>query len=547
MRKLDIGTLKEFVRLNNRRLSPAITDCSDPAVYKEFSNAIWEIKEKHTCVKKFYYETINGDKEKARFKDISVSSFLLMCIPLLLATPTMGDKMLGGAFGAAVGYFLTLALMIVRTFLQGFASHNRVSPIGNALRIILLIVFGYFHVFGQTTFFGTTGIWVFAYVLCGTAITVLVRFFDKSRIEKSQRDYLDTQKNIDSISALNDKCIQLYDKLSDKATDDLQNFMKQKNIRLVPTKRKEWFSFDRTFDKHGSFILPYGNSVSVDFFQQFVAKTETSEKSKNFLVSSSRITSSDNIVRGDYSTTEKKTFSAWIDKDPCDEDFLRNFISENDMNIESKDSKITVETVINSQEFGWQDTSASEVEQLVSSGRIYPYFGMELPEFSSELKYRIFKHQFDVTVNTTYNNFYVFQQRYDSKEQIKFDADIAFTEALHNYDKIRSSNNSFWLEEKISQYEEMKEKAREDVGSVYVPVCKAHEYTITENKRGNEIGGILVFTPDGSIVAAYASDNQQSLDFIRTELKKYSSFVPNVYSQPFGYTQIQEMRRKYLN
>ena len=196
--------------------------------------------------------------------------------------------------------------------------------------------------------------------------------------------------------------------------------------------------------------------------------------------------------------------------------------------------------------FEISNTSASYVERLVSSEKIYPYFGLEIPEFPNELKYRIFRHRFDVTINTTYNNFYVFQQRYDSKEQIKFDVDTAFTEALHNYDKIRTASNPFWIEEKISQYEEMKEAAREDVGSVYVPVCKAHECITTEKKNGDEIGAVFIFTPEGNLVAVYAGDSKQALDFVRTELKKYSSFVPTVYSQPFGFSQIQEMRRKYL-
>ena len=69
----------------------------------------------------------------------------------------------------------------------------------------------------------------------------------------------------------------------------------------------------------------------------------------------------------------------------------------------------------------------------------------------------------------------------------------------------------------------------------------------TENKKAEEIGGLLIFTPDNELVGVYAGDTEQSLDFVSKEIKKYADFVPNLFSQPFGYTQTQVMRRNYFS
>ena len=516
---MDISTLKEYININRRRLSPTAADCSDPSVYKGFADTVHEIKELHGQVTRFYSETKNGGQKSFRFGDISVCSFLLMSSPMLLAAPKIGEQIFGDQGGAAIGYFLTLAILIARIFLQGFVSHFRVASVGHFLRIALLAICGYLHIFKQATFFGTTGIWAFVYIIFGSLITLFIRSFDIKRVKAHQAEFAEFSKNVDKLDALSAGSVHMYNKLADKADAVLEGFIKKNGLNITPTKRSVWFSFAREPDG-----LLRGNKATVDFKAPFEEKREQKNDKRDFR------DSTDEYGRGFY------------------KELYRGLGIRGELQREGTleyDKLVTVQTYINSQEFGWATVSGQEARKLLDEGKLYPYYGMEIPEFLPELRYLLFRHYYDITVETVTDTTEVKSVPVHSKAQDEFLRKTSINETLHHYDEARKSDD-FYIKQKVEKYEE--EKA-----AVYKSLCDYEEQTFNhhdkkkENKKAKEIGGLLVFAPDGELVGVYAGDTEQSLDFVSKEIKKYTAFAPNIYSQPFGYTQTQVMRRTYLS
>lgn len=516
---MDISTLKEYININRRRLSPNEADCSDPSVYKGFADTVYEIKELHGQVTRFYSETKKGGQESFRFGDVSVCSFLLMSSPMLLAAPKIGEQIFGDQGGAAIGYFLTLAILIVRIFLQGFVSHFRVASVGQLLRIALLVVCGYLHIFKQATFFGTTGIWVFVYIIFGSLITLFIRSFDIKRVKVHQAEFAEFSKKVDKLEALSAGSVHMYNKLADKAEAVLEGFIKNKGLNITPTKRSVWFSFERDPDN-----LMWGNKATVAFKAPFEEKREQKLSHRDFR------DSTDEHGRGFYKEIYRGTV-------------IRGELQR--AGTLEEDELVTVQIYINSQEFGWADISGQEAKKLLDEGKIYPYYGMEIPEFLPQLRYCFFRHYYDITIVTDTDTTGVESVPVHSKAQDEFLRKTNINETLYHYDEARKSDD-LYTKQRVEKYEE--EKA-----AVYRSLCDYEEKTFhhhnkkSENQKAKEIGGLLVFAPDGELVGVYAGDTEQSLDFVSKEIKKYTAFVPNIYSQPFGYTQMQAMRRTYLS
>ncbi len=507
---MDISTLKEYVRLNNRRFSPTITDCSDPALYKEFADTAREINELNYQVNRFHSQTMTGGQERFRFGDVTVTAFLLMCIPLLLGY-IIGEHVFDNQAGAAFGYIITLMILVVRIYLQGFASHFRVATVGHFLRIVLLLVCAYFHVFKQATFFGTTGIWVFVYIILSTLITLFIRSFDIKRVKEHQAKFAEYLETIDKLDELLNKCETLYGGIGDKAEAQLKDFIKTNKLHVTPSTRNVWFRFMRDPNSQ-----PLGNTATVKFDIPFEENTDFKTYSNNYRDNKDNYNPySENALQG-AGVLEKSQF-------------------------------VTVQTYINSQEFGWVDLSERAAKKLLDEGKIYPYFGMKIPEFLPELKYSFFRHYYDLTIKTITDTTEVksVPSSKESEAQKAFRIESGFEEAVHHYYDIQRSKD-YDVQKKVAEYED-KKRAK------YESLCDYEEKTFvyhnekSENKKADEIGGLLVFTPDGELVGVYAGDTEQSLEFISNEIKKYTNFVPNVYSQPFGYTQTQVMRRKYFN
>ena len=534
MRKLDISTLKEFVRLNNRRLSPTATDCSDPAVYKEFADTAHEIKELNYQINRFHSETMKGGQERFRFGDVSVVSFLLMSSPMLLAAPGIGEQIFGNQGGCAIGYFLTLAILMVRIFLQGFVSHFRVATVGHFLRIALLVICGYLHLFKQATFFGTTGIWVFIYIILGSLITLFIRSFDIKRVKEHQAEYNAFLKTIDRLDSLSSKCVQMYNKLADKSEIALENFIKANNLHIALTKRSVWFRFERNPDKKLE-----GNPATVDFKAPFKNGEQTSCVRKMQF-------DFDEWANMFIKKERKPEAKCGFPVDACDRALLSANILPENAQFHDKDLNITEGIVVNSQQFGWEPSDCATILKLVRDKKVFPYYGMEIPEFSSELKYHIFRHQYDITKFKTYHANYMFLLRVETAEERKFINDTFWEEFFVGYETFKRENIEPKWEEKIEEYESWKEgtAARlSDYNSEYIP----YSHTETENLSGDEIAAVFIYTQDNTLVGAYAADNVQSLEFVGNEIKEYTDFVPNIYSQPFGYTQTQVMRRRYFS
>lgn len=519
MRKLDISTLKEYVRLNNRRLSPSVTDCSDPALYKEFADTTREIEELHHKVSRFYSETLKGGQERFRFGDVTVTAFLLMCIPLLLSY-IIGEHVFGSQAGAAFGYIVTLIILVVRIYLQGFASHFRVATVGHFLRIVLLLVCAYFHVFKQATFFGTTGIWIFVYIILSTLITLFIRSFDIKRVKEHQAEFAEYLETIDVLDELLNKCETLYGSIGDKAEADLKDFIKANNLHITPTMRSVWFRFKRDPDSY-----PLGNNATVDF------KAPFEENSDFKTYGSDNRDDKDEYGRGFYEEDNPyKSFG------------IRGKLQRG--GVLERSESVTVQTYINSQDFGWVDLSERAAKKLLDERKVYPYYGMEIPEFLPELKYSFFRHYYDITIKTITDTIRVesVPSSKESEAQKAFRQECGFEEAVHHYYDIQRSKDSD-VQRKVAEYEDKK-------WAKYEALCDYEEKTFyshdekSENKKADEIGGLLVFTPDGDLVGVYAGDTVQSLEFVSEEIKKHTDFVPNVYSQPFGYSQTQEMRKQ---
>ena len=515
---MDINTLKEYVRLNKKRLSPDAEDCSDPALYKSFADTAHEMRTLNHKVKQFYYETIKNGEGEFRFGDITIVSFLFMSIPLLLAAPGIGESIFGNQAGAAIGYFLTFAIMAVRIFLQAFAPQFRVATAGNFLRITLLVICGYLQIFKQQTFFGTVGIWVFVYIIFGALITLFLRSFDIKRVKEHKAQYNEYSETIEKLDALSAKCEPMYNKLADKADAVMDNFIKTNKLNITPTKRWVWFKFRRETDNHLS-----GNTATVDFKKPFDEKRDFRE---------SEFDNSDEFYYKDSADAFYK------DKNGQRSLKKGGVIAEHRMVWEN--------TYINSQQFGWTDLTGQEAKTLFDKGKIYPYYGMEIPEFLPELKYSFFRHYYDLTIETTEHLTQTVSVECHSKAQDEFLAKASSIESENHYYEATRSNDPHIIQA-AAEYEAKKQEIYDSLHGYEEKTIDYPPKTTTKSKKAEEIGGLLIFTPDGELVGAYAADTEQSLELVRNEIKKYTDFVPNIYSQPFGYSQTQAMRKEYFD
>ncbi len=434
----------------------------------------------------FYKKVKRSGKEMISIKETTITTFLLCSLPLILSPLVFGINIAGLIFGYAV----TLALLYGRLCLQGFAEHLEVSFFPQLIKALLLAVCFYFQVIRSVSLFGTEYTWILIYVFAGAVVTLLSRIYEGKEAKQGSRYFKDGIENIEKLNRTIRETERLYSALGESSENELRDFIRENALTVSLSPRTPWFGFSRSIDEKGNILSPEENHAKTDFKKPFSESPEL-------------ITSS-----------------------------------------------VSVKYDIRSQEFGWSNISASDVKALLSRGKISPFFNLELPEFLPELKYKIFKHSFDVTKHTFLDYDIEKNIKADSRAQKEFDSDTALREdivlGVGKLDKMRYSNN-YTTRAAVEHYDKKKARVREELGSDYKTY---HEFKSSENTevlRGDEIGAVLIYTPDDELIGAYCSDTRESVEFTSKAVRDLIDFCPyDLLSSPMSKSQIAYAFREYL-
>ncbi len=484
---MDINTIKEYARLNRRRMMPSVSECSDSNLAYEFKQNLARIRELRKNNIEFANKLAKDGKEMFHVKDTSVTMFLISCLPLLLCLPAISSRIFGDEefLGRIVGYALTAVILFVRPYLQAFITHLEVDDVAHYMRLGLLAICFVMSDIFDIAILGTRYAWVLVFVLGGVGITCIFRAMDKKRFTENNEYFDNGTKEVEELNTLCAQTEKIYAKLFEKEEAELQAFIKENGLRVAPIPRKAWFNtpINRSGKAYSEASMLW---VDTDFKHEF-----------------------ENVV-DDY------------DKD--------------------EHHHITYSQEVNSQTFGWKDSNSSEVEGLIKSGKIYPYFGLGLPELSTELNYKLFRHQWDVSVNIRDEVFYeahIERNDIDLKafnDKVKEVQDEVFGgvfgKALYELGWMGSEGKelSDYFDEKV-----------EEVGSKipeFVEVPAYHNvFNYTKHKVGDEIGTVLAYTPDGELVGVYSGNSTEAIRFTQSNLKDHPELKFTPYSQPVGEAQ----------
>ncbi len=467
-------------------MMPTPDECDNGEQVFRFKENLNKMGILHKNSVKFKSEIAKNGKDMFHVRDMSVTMFLISCLPLLLCLPSVSSRIFDNELlGRIVGYAFTAAMLFVRPVFQAFVGHLEVDDVANYMRLgLLAICFALSDIF-DIAILGTRYAWVLVFVLGGVGITCIFRLMDKKRFKESNEYYDSGVKEIEELNKLTAESEKIYKDLVLKADTELAEFIKQNGLKATPIQRKPWFIFERAFAGVKYSGVPT-LMVDTDFKKEFTNECSDYDKDEHHHVT---------------------------------------YIRE-----------------VHSQDFGWRESDAVEVKKLIDSGKAYPYFGYGLPEFSPELSYKYFRHQWDVTVSIRYDT------HYDERE-VENTAEIkAFSEKVKDVqDRVFGGEFGKALYELgwfgpegralVNYFEERVKAVGEEIpGTVTVPEYN-NTYTHEKNSKGDEVGAVLAYTPDGQLVGVYSGNSTEAIYFTSHIVRKELNLKADVLSQPVGEAQ----------
>ncbi len=450
--------LREYVKLYQGRLSPSAATGAPQADITQFEKGFAQVKENDENVAGYYFRAAELEKECTNSNEMTITVFLLTCVPFLLWFILIPGASESGSMGKGgwLLYLPSFVLLYVRGY--HFAEQYPLSTIGWVLRLVLLVVCAFLGGILELRFLGNEHMWILVYVLGGTAITVILRF----KVWNTVNSYLSYFREE------NENCVRYQKQLEEMAElfEGLGRFYEEQLDRLVQEticplpRRTAWFaSWHRRPDGEKKEDLPKAPHVETTFKGPFVSYWEESAYGK---------------------------------------------IAKNH------------ELEIRSQKFGFSSLSADEARDVVEYRRLSPFFHLAVPIFAPEWKYHILRHSWDFTENI--DSYYEMTERteVDSDAQRSFDFWTGIEEdmalGMANSMERLSYSSDFAVASAADAYLEKKAKKRKELGGTILTSTRTEKRSCTLERSGDEIGVLLILGDDGSLVGAYCSDSEESLE-----------------------------------
>lgn len=472
---MTINDLKRYIEIDRKRLAPSEADCTDKQKYNKVKKDIKTIVETD---KRAHAFSRAYAKNMFAYREISLVFYILACLPFLLFLPPIDGgqqiiyqapeyKITIGNFGWLL-YIFTLVVLMINAGWRSRSDRNTLY-IGLVLRYAILIACGYFGGFRCITLFGSEFSWFFVALISGFIVTLFVRIAEGRRVAAKSKDYDDTVERMNKTADLIKKSRTEFAELGDLRKSELTELFPE----VEPTPRLPWYDFKRRYNSKNIFQFPVCRSVETDFTSPFTESSVTT--------------------------------------------------SQNDS---ERDIDRTTDVVIYSQEFGYTEIGAEQARSLLSSGRIYPFFYLGLPEFIDGLEYKIFRHKWHYVKTMSSKGVLHKTREVDSQAQKNFDN----TKEMNEYALYKKYGKSIEelrkeMPETVSYYETEMAKKRARIGSATEHYDERVDHSYSQESQGDEIGVLTVRTSSGELLGLYCGDSVQSIRFAEKIAKAETDFA----------------------
>lgn len=486
---MNYQLLDQYKTINRKRLEPTAKNSGKAEAMSRFQNIISQLREIEKNSTQ-YLSKWNVENEDMHFRGISpiFLTFIALC---MMAFPIymyfVEGQVLGGnemAFGLWILPGLAIAL---RVWLgEGFD-----TPVWHWVFHILWFVFCVVRGgIGKVTFFGSEMAWLWGYYLGELVIVLILRLLEGIKtVWPAARKYKKEQQSVEKGEQLLKEASSLYMKVSEGQSTELQNWLKLHDVNWKPEERKPWFIFPRTFDENYRLIVP-GRHVDTTFKESFKEEEWTRE----------------------------------------DNDFTWHF-----------------KRTIHVNDFGYRDVSAGEIRQLLGEKKLYPFYGLGLPEVSEEFRYSLFRHRWDYTEVSTQREHYSTVEERDSQAQLRFDREKKIDElwelgsTAENY--VALTGHEMAAKEK---YLKKKEEKRKAIGSEKYIQRHNDVHSYKKQSSGDEIASVLVYSSSNKLIGVYCADSLEAVLFTADEVKNKMNFQFSPALTAFGEAQKGVLYTKYL-
>lgn len=471
---MHIDDLKQYLRINRKRLGPQPEDCSAPEPMEKLEADLNLIRENDKRVPELI-KRIKDDRP--RHFEHPIWFMLLTCLPSLIYlgkialehgwqpmdSLRMPDIQIAWDLGAVFVLQFCVTLFLLWT------QWNFISTI---IRLLIVIACGLLGPVFGVTLFGSETTWVAVMILLFFLETLLFRLKSGAEVKSSKKNCRKLMREMDEADQAMEDAVQRFVRLGDLR--EAEQSAKFPNYPLPA--RSSWFDFYRTYDeKHGGVVIePQIRNVKTDFGQPF---------------------------------NEETRFKKWGPEGGGGYDTSKYTIIE--------------------QEFGYSDVSSQMVRELINSQEIVPFFNWGMPFIVDGLQYSIFRHKWDMFEEMEHVYFYKEKETVASEAQREFDARCMMEELGefgNTIDEYTWWNGSSELQEARDKYLKRRNECRESLGSIEVTHDRVSHSKEQKRHRGDEIGILTVRAPDGELLGVYCGDSLQSILFTYRTIRKETGF-----------------------
>jgi hypothetical protein len=358
--------------------------------------------------------------------------------------------------------------------------------IGHLVLLVLCVVLTILKI----RIFGSEVNWMWVFIALGTVLTLGGRVWEwVHRMRANSQWYQRNMKTLTDAEQAIPKAAAAYRTMGQKA--DAQ--MKQCFPGFKAAVRAPWFEFSRKPDRRGNISFPHAPQANTNFSTQ---KTNRQER------------------------------------------------------ISTPTESGTREITVSNQRMGWESISRDTALSYIRSGKMVPFYGMEVPEHLPELRYSIYTHSWSERISeqgkqshTSYTKRYTGARTKAAREYDDLESKHLGTSA--DVFAAKTQSTAAWAE--TQSYLAQKNR---DLNNMSDYDLDEHRYTTPfqreSEKQYLELGAMTVTTPDGELVGLYCGSTSEAITFAGkiAQSKWHAALSP--WATPVGEAQTAVLYQEYL-
>lgn len=491
---MDIKALKEYVRLNRRRMNPAENECGSDL--RKFNSAMERLAGIDKQTVKLFDMARGHWMENFYHDSIGFSFWAIVCLSLLVyplikyyeegLIITM-DHSLHWAM------FIAPALLLVAAWGLKTVAHIPMAFWSCGFHIALLVLCLYCGAVRHMKIFGSDMNWIWVFCVAGTVLTLAIRLIEQIiKIAPQKAAFAKECSEINACNQLIEEASALYGGFGSEAEQQLRGAFPQ--AKLLP--REPWFAFQRKFDKKGipeeEPVLP---RVKTDFSGEFKG--------------------------GGYSHTDT-------------------------------DYESHVEVRVLDQLLGLERIPRQMAVSMIGKGQVYPLFGMDLPEYPENAVYERYVHRWDLQTRKWGWSRTTWVSEEETQSHKTFDSSTRADE-MYYFGGARTAEEVAagmgTPDEMVVAQRYLKEKAaaRASIPTRKQTHVERRSWDKKENDRGEETAFIRICTSDGTLLALYSGESKEAIDFSLSYAQRSMGFKLTTRSAPTSPAQKAYMFHTFLN